>query len=174
MDYDFGDIFDAREAPGIGHFIVIVGENTKQDKTEVMYYVVTSRVYAVFTNILAYFNECLQSKDKRFLKHFSKEKGKPRISPHGKLAQAIFLDKETNYDSCLDVDSMVVVNRDPQKSDKTALAKLREDKLVVCKGKLHKIDALHLREVIKNSDDVSSFIRDKILAAFNKSNSTLK
>ena len=85
MDYDFGDILDARNATSIGHFILVVGQITRKDKitklevTEVMYYIITSRVYAVFKNILVYFNDCLSRGDKNFLKHYGKEKAKTTI-----------------------------------------------------------------------------------------------
>ncbi len=44
MDYEFGDILDARNAPQLEHFILVMGESQKQGKSEVMYYIITSRV----------------------------------------------------------------------------------------------------------------------------------
>lgn len=173
MDYDFGDILDARNAPD-GHFIIVVGEVIKKGQTEVMYYIVTSRVYAVFKDILDFFNNCIQRNDKYFLKHFSKEKAKTAINPHGSLSQAIFLDKHTNYDTCFEVESMIVVNSDPKLMDKTALETLRTDGRVLYKNKLTKVDALNLREVIKHSNDVSPDRKTKILTAFNKVKSSLR
>lgn len=74
MDYEFGDILDARKAPKpLEHFLIILGETRK---SEVMYYIVTSRVYAVFKDLLSYFNDCLSRKDRNFLKYFNKEKDK--------------------------------------------------------------------------------------------------
>lgn len=173
MDYDFGDILDARNAP-VGHFIVVVGEITKKDQTEVMYYKVTSRVYAVFKTILDYFNDCLRRSDKNFLKHFSKEKAKISIVSHGNLSQAVFLDKHTNYDTCLDVESMIVVNKDPELLDKAAIKTLKADGKVLYKNKLTKLDAFNLREIIKNSNYVSPDRKTKILTAFNKIKQDLK
>ncbi|OGG41933.1 hypothetical protein A2837_01865 [Candidatus Kaiserbacteria bacterium RIFCSPHIGHO2_01_FULL_46_22] len=173
MDYDFGDILDARNAPD-GHFIVVVGEATKQGQTEVMYYIITSRVYAVFKDILAFFNDCLSRGDKDFLKHFSKEKAKTAISAHGLLSQAVFLDKQTNYDTCLDVESMIVVNSDPKLIDKTALESLRGDGKVIYRNKLAKIDALNLIQIIKHSNEVSPDRKNKMSASFNKIKSTLR
>lgn len=173
MDYDFGDILDARNAPD-GHFIVVVGEVTKQGKTEVMYYIITSRVYAVFKDILTFFNDCLSRSDKYFLKHFNKEKAKNVITAHGLLSQAVFLDKQTNYNACLDVESMVVINRDPKLMDKTAMESLRTDGKVVIKSKLAKLDALNLIQVINHSNDVSPDRQNKISACFNKIKSTLR
>lgn len=173
MDYDFGDILDARNAPD-GHFIVVVGEATKKGQTEVMYYIITSRVYAVFKEILAFFNDCLSRSDTHFLRRFSKEKAKSVINAHGLLSQAVFLDQPTNYSGCLDVESMIVVNSDPKLVDKTALETLRNDGKVLYKNKLAKLDALNLREIIKHSNEVSPDRKTKILTAFNKVKATLR
>jgi len=173
MDYDFGDILDARNAPD-GHFIVVVGEVTKKAQTEVMYYIITSRVYTVFKDILTFFNDCLSRGDKDFLKHFSKEKTKTTISAYGLLSQAVFLDKQTNYDTCLDVESMIVVNSDPKLIDKTALNSLKNDGKVIYRNKLAKTDALNLIQVIKHSNDVSPDRKNKISASFNKIKATLR
>ena len=75
MDYEFGDILDARNAP-IGHFMVVLGEKTKKGKTEVMYYLLTSRVYVVFKDVLVFFNYCIANYRKDFVRFFNKEKGK--------------------------------------------------------------------------------------------------
>jgi hypothetical protein len=180
MNYDFGDILDARNASGIDHFILVVGEITRKDKlskqdvTEVMYYIITSRVYTVFKSILVYFNDCLTRKDKHFLKHYGKEKTKSVISAHGVLSQAIFLDKETNYNTCLDVESMIVINSDPVLVDKTALEAQKADGKIMYKNKLVKLDALNLIQMIKCSNDVSAYRKEKISACFNKIKSTLK
>lgn len=173
MDYDFGDILDARNASD-GHFIVVVGEAVKKGQTEVMYYIITSRVYAVFKDILTFFNDCLSRNDKYFLKHFSKEKAKTAISAYGLLSQTVFLDQQTNYSSCLDLESMIVVNSDPKLLDKTALESLRTDGKVLYKNKLAKLDALNLREIIKISNEVSPDRKTKILTAFNKIKSSLR
>lgn len=179
MDYDFGDILDARNAP-IGHFIVVVGQVsrkdkiTKEDRTEVMYYIITSRVYAVFKDILAFFNDCLSRKDKHFLKHFNKESKKTSITPHGLLSQALFLDKETNYNTCLDLESMVVINSDPELMDKTALESLKSDGKVIYRNKLAKLDTLSLVQIVKHSNDVSIDRKNKISACFNKIKPSLR
>lgn len=174
MDYDYGDILDARNAPGIEHFILVVGETSKKGKTEVMYFLITSRVYAVFKSIIAYFNDCLSRGDRNFLRFFNKEKGKAAITPHGLLYQAVFLDKDAHYPTCLDVDSMVVVNSDPDLIDKTALETLRNNGTVVYKNKLAKFDALKLRAVISLSGDVSPDRKNKIGQSFNLIKSTLR
>ncbi len=180
MDYDFGDIVDARNASGIEHFILIVGEVTRkdrltrEDRVEVMYYIITSRVYAVFKNILDYFNECLTRRDIHFLRHFSKEKSKNVISPHGLLSQAVFLDKETNYTTCLDVESMVVVNSDPLLIDKTVMDRLKADNKIIFRNRLVRLDALNLIQIIKHSNQVSIDRKNKISSCFNKIRTTLK
>lgn len=173
MNYEFGEILDARKAPD-NHFIVILGEVIKRDKTEILYYKITSRVYAVFKNILDFFNDCISRNDKNFLKHFNKEKSKTTISRHGFLSQAVFLDKYNDYDSCLDLESMVVVNKDPDIIDKDALERLRADGKVVLKNKLTKLDALALINTIKHSDNISADRRNKISANFNKVKSKFK
>jgi hypothetical protein len=173
MEYDFGDILDARNAPD-GHFIIVVGEISRKDKitknevVEVMYYLVTSRVYTVFNEILVFFNDCLLRRDKHFLHYFNKEKDKRNIIPHGLLSQSVFLDKKTNYNTCLDVDSMVVINSDPRLVDKTALESLKSSGKVLYKSRLVKIDTLNLIQIIKDSNAVSPDSRSKIFTCFKK------
>lgn len=173
MDYDFGDILDARTAPGVGHFMLVVGEVSKSGKTEVMYYVITSRVYAVFKSILSYFNDCLSRNDTHFLHHFAKEKGKSSITPHGLLSQAVFLDRDTNYAACLDVESMVVIKSDPSLIDKPALEALRTSRQVIYKNKLTKLDAINLIQTIKCSNNVSPDRKNKVAYSFNRISAAL-
>ena len=173
MDYDFGDILDARTASGVEHFMLVVGEITKGGKIEVMFYVITSRVYAVFKTILAYFNDCLQRGDTYFLRHFRKEKAKVSITPHGLLSETVFLDKEANYPACLDVDSMVVINREPSLIDKPALEELRANGKVICKSKIVRLDAINLAQTIKCSNNVSEDRKNKIAYSFNLIKATL-
>ena len=167
MIYDFGEIFDARKSPD-GHFVVVVGEVTENGQTKVMYYLITSRVYAVFKDILDFFNDCIRKGDQHFFRKFNKEKKKEIINPHGSLCQAVFLDKYTNYDTCLDVDSMIVVNRDPELMDETVFKSFERDGKWHLKTKLEKLDALNLKEMIKHSDNISPDKKNKIFAAFNK------
>lgn len=180
MNYDFGDILDARNAPNVKHFILVVGEVTKKDRftkedvSEVMYYIITSRVYTVFKNILSYFNDCISRGDVHFLRHYSKEKAKQQISAHGSLSQAVFLDKETNYKACLDVESMVVINSDPQLIDKNALNSLKTDSKILYRDKLAKLDAINLIHNIKHSKEVSPDRKTKICTCFNKIKATLR
>ena len=168
MDYQFGDILDARQAPGsgFGHFILVVGETRRSG--EVMYYVITSRVYTVFKDILIYFNDCLRRGDKEFLKVFNKEKAKQTITAHGRLSDAMFFDRDTNYASCLDVDSMVVINSDPLLIDKQALERMRIDRKVLIKNRLAKLDLLNLIHLVRNSNDISQDKKSQIGYNYNQ------
>lgn len=167
MDYDFGDILDARKAPNpLGHFLLVLGETRKRE--EVMYYIITSRVYAVFKDVLSFFNDCIQRKDKNFFKYFKKEKEKELINPHGKLVDTIFLDKYNCYDFCLDVDSMIVLNSDPRLIDKKALETLRNDGKVCHKNRLTEMDMYKLITIIKHSPNVSIDKCNQINANFNR------
>ncbi len=180
MDYDFGDVIDAREVAGIDHFIVIIGEINKKDKItkkesiEVMYYKINSHVYAVFKTIAAYFSDCLRRKDKHFLKFYSKEKGNDAINLYGPLCQAVFLDRETNYSTCLDTESMIVINCDPKIFDKNAFEALRMDKKILYRDKLKRIDAFNLINTIKHSDEVSPYRMIMVATCFNRVKSTFK
>jgi len=166
MDYEFGDILDARKAPKpLEHFLIILGETRK---SEVMYYIITSRVYAVFKDLLSYFNDCLSRRDKNFLKYFNKEKDKTAITPHGNLIDALFLDKHNCYRPSLDVDSMIVLNSDPLLIDKGALETLRTDKKVFHRDKLSEIDLYKLISLVKHSPNISPDKTNQISASFNK------
>jgi len=166
MDYEFGDILDARKAPGqLEHFLIILGETRKN---EVMYYIVTSRVYAVFKDLLLYFNDCITRKDKNFFKYFSKEKDKQVITSHGNLIDALFLDKHSCYGLCFDVDSMIVLKSDPLLIDKSVLETLRTNKKVLHKDKLSDIDLYKLIGLVKHSPNISPDKANQISASFNK------
>lgn len=180
MTYDFGDIIDARTVPKIEHFIVVLGEISRKDKitdadiTEVMYYKITSHVYAVFKSILAYFNHCLSRKDKHFIKFYPKEKDNLAIPQWGLLCQAVFLDRDRYYSTCLDVESMVVASHDPNIIDKKAIETLRKDGKISFRTKLTKFDAVNLMNVIKHSDGVSPERRGIISNCFLEVSTKLK
>jgi hypothetical protein len=180
MQYKFGDIIDARKVSGLKHFLVVVGEITRIDKitgediTEVMFYKVTSHVYAVFKTILAYFNYCLLKRDPIFLKFYSKEKDNTVIVPYGSLCQAVFLDRDTHYKSCLDVESMVIINSDPQLIDKKVIENLTKvGKIIPKNHKLTKFDAINLMNTIRYSRDVSPERQGKVSTCFNDIKSEL-
>lgn len=165
MNYEFGDILDARKTPALEHFLVILGETRKN---EVMYYIITSRVYTVFKDILSFFDNCIIRKDKNFFRYFKKEKNKQSIIPHGNLIDALFLDKYNCYNLCLDVDSMIVLNSDPHLMDKKALENLRNDQKVCHKDKLSEIDFHKLINMVRYSSNISPDKINQISANFNR------
>ncbi len=180
MTYDFGDIIDARNVPDIGHFIVVVGEIKRKDKIsgetveEIMYYKITSHVYAVFKSILAYYNNCLSRKDVYFLRFYSKEKDNFLITPYGLLSQAVFLDRDTYYSTCLDTESMVVINCEPKLYDKKVFKVLKKDGKIIIRNKLTKFDAINLMNAIRHSKDTSKDKRLKVGSCFSKVIDTFK
>ena len=167
MDYDFGDILDARKASKpLGHFLVILGETKKN---EVMYYIVTSRVYTVFKDLLSFFNDCIIREDKNFFKYFGKEKDKSSgIISHGNLIDALFLDKHSCYGLCFDIDSMIVLNSEPLLIDKEALETLRTDQKVFHKDKLSDVDLYKLISMVKHSPHISPDKVYQTSASFNQ------
>ena len=167
MDPEIGDIVDCRTAPSLEHFIIILGTRKKRGKEEVMYYIVTSRVYAVFKDILDFFNDCIDKNYQRFFHKFSKEKGKPRITPHGKLRDAFFFDHEMDYSGCLETDSMIVMNADPYLMDREAFDELHKNKMAKYKGMLTNADLVRLVEMVKFSDNIAKESRDRICENYN-------
>ncbi|MFA6376191.1 MAG: hypothetical protein WCX69_02190 [Candidatus Paceibacterota bacterium] len=158
MDYEFGDIIDCRNAPSIsdgGHFVLILGVLKKGNTEKILYYSITSRVYAVFNKILDFFNDCLSRKDARFLHFFNKEKNKAAINPHGRLFDAFFLDKKTNYNLCLDEDSMIVINKDPNIEDITTFEQLKKEGLIGNVSRLSNEDVFRLYTNIKTTGNIS-------------------
>ncbi|MFA5232150.1 MAG: hypothetical protein WC410_00485 [Candidatus Paceibacterota bacterium] len=174
MDYSFGDILDGRSTPGIDHFILVVGELSIKNKPIVMYYKITSRVYAVFKDILKFFNDCISRGDAKFLRCFSKEKNKEIIVPHGPLCQAVFLDRDSDYPLVLDLDSMVVLNQDPELIDKEALETLKKDGKITYRIRLTKSDTFNLINSIKFSNTYMSPDKiNKISHSFNQIKNSL-
>lgn len=153
MNYEFGEIFDCRKNPKLEHFIIILGANRNN---EVMYFKITSRVYTVFKDILSFFNDCINKKYNRFYYHFSKEKGKEELKSHGRLTDALFLDKNSHYNMCFDVDSMIIVNSEPKLIDNKVLDEYIKNKLVLYKDSLTNIDIYKLMGIIKYSDNISA------------------
>ena len=163
MDYDFGDILDCRDC-AIEHFILVLGTNKKN---EVMYYQITSRTYKVFKNILDFFNDCIDNKYGRFFKHFSKEKGKLKIHQTGRLCDAFFLDEKTNYSGHLEVDSMVLINSEPEVMDKDALDNLHSNKLVKFRTRLEYNDFEKVTQLVKLSKYISTQNKSEIGRNYN-------
>lgn len=170
MDYEFGDIFDCRKVPTVDHFIVVIGTN----KNEVMYYKIFSRTYTVFKDIVDFFNSCISKKCSTFQHKFSKEKGKEDISLYGKLSHTLFLDRETNYMMCLDVDSMVIVNSEPDLIDKDALDMYVKDRIALYKVPMANIDIYKLIGIIKHSKYIGPAKGIQIRTSFNRKRKTIK
>jgi len=165
MDYEFGDIIDARKHRPIGHFFLVLGET---DKHKVMYYRIFSRVYTVFPDILDFFNDCIAKNYKRFFNFFSKEKNKEKLVSIGNLSDTFFLDKYNNYNLCLEVDSMIVIKKDPDLEDKEVLDRLYKGKKIIHKNRLSKGDMFKLNIFLKHSINVSPYIMNNVGKNFNK------
>ncbi|MDD4110589.1 MAG: hypothetical protein PHS54_03440 [Clostridia bacterium] len=164
MDYEFGDIIDCIKIKWIGHFVVVLGV-TKKD--EVMFFRVTSRVYKVFQGIVDFLNDCQNANCALYNKNFEKEKGK-KINIHGNLVDALFLDKKEVYSLLFFIDSMILVNRDPEMIDKKVLDGYIREKLVIPKAKLAEVDVYKLVGIIKFSKNISDYRRKQIRAGFSK------
>lgn len=163
MDYDFGDIIDCRDY-SIDHFILVLGVNRKN---EVMYYQITSRTYKVFKNILLFFNDCIDEKYSRFFHFFSKEKGKGKIYQTGKLCDAFFLDENTNYSGHLEVDSMILINSEPEFMDKSALDNLHKNKLAKFRTRLADDDSRKIIQLVHLSKYISPYNKSEIGRNYN-------
>lgn len=167
MNPEIGDIFDCRKTPSLEHFILILGTRSKKGKQEVMYYIITSRVYTVFTDILDFFNDCITCGYQRFFRKFPKEKDKTIITPHGRLCDAFFFDKKTYYNACLDMDSMIVINKEPELIDRNTLEQLHKNKMAVYRDRIPVSEAIRLIEIIKTSNNVGTDSRNQICANYN-------
>ena len=157
MTPEIGDIVDCRNVPEVGHFVLSLGERIKHSKSEIMYYIVTSRVYTVFPKIVEFFNDCLSKDNKRFLVYFSKEKDKKDrggISLHGRLRDAFFLDMESDYKGCLDTDSMIVVNESPKIADSETFQRWQTSGIAKYRSKLTEKDMLRFIDIIKCSTEI--------------------
>jgi hypothetical protein len=165
MDYEFGDIIDCRNVPGLGHFIIVVGITRKN---EVMYYIISSRVYTAFKSILDFFNDCIYKKCQFFFHAFSKEKKKDKLSQYGKLVDAIFLDKENCYEGCLDTDSVVAINNDPELMDKNALDRNIQEKVALFRTTLAPVDMYKVLNIVRYTENISDNKGKQIISSFYK------
>ena len=165
---EIGDIIDCRKVPEVGHFILSLGERTKQGRNEIMYYLITSRVYTVFSKTVEFFNDCISEDYKRFFIYFPKEKDKKDkggISLHGRLRDAFFLDKESDYKGCLDMDSMIVVNESPKVADSEIFKRWYENGTALYRNRLTKEDMIKFMNIIKFSNEING--EDKSLVCRN-------
>ena len=152
---EIGDIIDCRKVSSIGHFVLTLGIKTKRDKIEVMYYIVTSRVYTVFPRIIDFFNDCLSRNYGRFMVAFPKEKDKEKITLHGRLCDAFFLDRESHYKGCLDMDSMIVINQNPETIDFETFRRWHENNMVAHRSRLESNDLIKFMETVKFSLNIN-------------------
>ena len=176
MNYEFGDIIDARNVSfSRGHFIIVVGETNlkSQGRFELMYFTITSRVYKPFGKIVNFFNECIKNKYKKFFKHFKKEK--PGYKKNSKnhnitlikpLSAAVFLDCE-EYSGILSQDSMVMITSEPDKVDKEVVKNFKDKEKINNAGRLTPLDVCRLITVLKNSPSISGYNDRKIRESFN-------
>lgn len=173
MDYEFGDIVDARKYPNIKHFALILGE-TPQGKDKpagVLFYIISSRVYKVFKHIISFFNDCIDENYDRFYHFFQKEKWrkpkKEKISLSGRLCDAFFLDKESNYPLHLDEDSFIMLNQNPEIIDKPVIDQLKKDNTITYTNRLCREDTHKLINLIRQSSNISPYMKTEIGRNFN-------
>lgn len=164
MNYEFGDIFDCRDYPSIKHFILVLGVNKKD---EIMYYRITSKVYKVFKNILDFFNDCIERKYRRFFNFFGKEKNREKICLTGNLCDAFFLDQNTNYCGYLDVDSMILINSEPELMERSVLDNLHKDKFAKYCARLCNDDSEKIIHYIRLSKHISVQNKNEIGRNYN-------
>lgn len=167
MDYEFGDIFDARSSP-LGHFVVIVGTipATRTSEEKILYYVVSSRIYKVFRKILDFFNYCINKKYQPFFNHFSKERDNPQIARAGRLCTAFFLDYD-EYTGHLEEDSYLLLNNDPAEIDASVLSAQVKVKTIKYRTRLGKPDLHKLMTAIRYCDHISPNNLNKVSSAYN-------
>ncbi|MBU1046638.1 hypothetical protein KKH36_02560 [Patescibacteria group bacterium] len=164
MKYEFGEIIDCRNSPTIKHFILILGETRRN---EVMYYLITSRTYKVFRDLLDFFNDCIEKKNKRFFIYFGKEKNKSIIYPTGNLCDAFFLDKHFAYQGCLEKDSMIIINEDPKTEDKEVLTSWKSEGMASLRDKLNKQDSEKLILLIRRTENIRPRFKTEIGRNYN-------
>ncbi|MCX6716025.1 MAG: hypothetical protein NT077_03335 [Candidatus Taylorbacteria bacterium] len=166
MRPEIGDMIDCRNSP-IKHFVLVLGTDLGHERETVMYYLISSRVYAVFPDIIEFFNDCIQRKYARFY-NFFKEKDKDAIVPYGRLRDAFFLDKGTDYEGCLDVDSIIVINENPIHIDLETLEQMHEDKSAIYKTRLISRDLIRFMDMIKLSENIGQRAKSIICRNFNE------
>jgi hypothetical protein len=167
MRPEIGDIIDCRNS-AIGHFTLCLGVDSWKGLETVMYYKISSRVYAVFPDVVEFFNDCIQKKYPRFYHFFGKEKGKDAIVPHGRICDSFFLDSETDYGGCLEADSIIVINKEPVLIDIEAFKSLHKDRKVAYRSRLIDRDLIRLIEMIKHSDNIGQRMKSVICRNFNE------
>lgn len=171
MDPEIGDIFDCRKVPTLEHFILVVGikeSSKKSPARELLFYQITSRTYKVFGSILEFFNDCVEEKYHRFHLYFSKEEKGKKIYPTGKLADAYFIDGADKYNTCLGEDSMILINREPERMDMAVFENLKKKKLVISRDQLDYRDVARLVETLRFSKHISPYLEQLICSSHKK------
>ena len=149
--YDFGDVYDCRKAPGLDHFIIVVGVQNIGDKTYILFEKVTSRVYKAFKKLSDFFENNCHGQCNTFKHNF---KSDDHIYHYGKLCNTLFLDKDENF--ALTEDSMIVIKGDPHKTEVEVLENLIKAKMAVSKVRISDGDIYKLEAIIKNSGNIIS------------------
>lgn len=147
MSYKFGDIINCIQDIDIGHYIIILGIDTKRDK--VLYAKITSRIYRAFDDLCSFFNEhCIDEKCERgwFKRCF---KDKKEIIPVD-LFSVFFLDKD-RYSPKLTTDSMVIMNKPPKIGDIKTFDNQRKSGLIEYALSLSQDDIYRLFTHIRTS-----------------------
>ncbi|MCX6762967.1 MAG: hypothetical protein NT093_04285 [Candidatus Moranbacteria bacterium] len=167
-DYDFGDVYDCRNVPGVEHFIVIFGIQVLKGKKFILYERVTSRVYKAFKKLSDFFEGNCNGQCKKFKHNFKDTK---HVYHVGKLCFTLFLDKDANY---LDEDSMMVIKGEPEKTEANILEKWVKEGMAKAKIRISDVDVYKLMAILNNSDNISRLIIDNIRASFNKVDKLIK
>ncbi len=163
MKYKFGDVFDCRRHTRLAHYQIILGNDTK--KNQVLYYVLTSRIYKAFDKLCSFFNRyCIDGKCDagRFERHF-KDKGS--IKPVN-LFDVFFVDKNM-YKSKLSEDSMIIMNTDLRTEDIKAFDYKIKNNLKEYSFNLSQKDIYRLYTHIRTSDYISDHNLKLVKKSFN-------
>lgn len=168
MQFEFGDLFDARNDP-LGHFFVVVGTIPQKgtEKERVLFYRLSSKVYKVFRKILDFFNYCVSNNYPPFFHHFSKEKKKSQISQLGNLCDAFFID-QNDYSGQLDEDSYILLNEDPEESDADALNARIQEKIIKYSTKLSAADMYKLVAAFHCCNRISRNTKKRVNIAYDQ------
>lgn len=165
--YIFGDIIDCRDKKtGVNHFIVILG---KTDNNQYLYSIITSRVYKAFRELSNFLDGCKQKDPKchEFERAFDKEKNNERIRNYIRLKDAYFLDGQT-YEMVLTIDSMVEVNRDPEKQDIQVIEEWLSSGIATYRTALTDEDNYKLWAFIQFSEHISKDSLDAIRESYSQ------
>lgn len=168
-EYDFGDIYDCREAPNVKHFIVLLGTQKIENTSYILFEKVTSRVYKAFSSLSVFFEKNCHNKCKEFIHNFKKD---DHIYHYGKLCNTLFLDKEVNFS--FTEDSMIVIKGDPEKTEVDVFEGWIKEKMAKPKTRIANVDIYKLIAIIKNSDNISDPVGLAIRTAFNKIEKDIK